>query len=336
MNIYCSSDSSTITGSGKYTIDYAKHMVTLCDGWVLYGDLTNNKVQAVNALYQVVGTNYQLTAVPGDMAFDPSTGFLYVALNGASFLAKVDLNSGTVTNITLPAAAIHLAAAATGHVFASLSTSYNWPNETICYVDGNAGSIAGSVTINSFNSNAYMACNSAGTTLYVGADGCSGCTQYEYSFNTSTYALTQLFTNGGTVTSNGEEMDISPDNNHVAWVNGGGNGSGYTIFDMSGSNITTTFGSWSTGAYPISAGFSPDSANVATTNGPDLQVFSVLTHASSKTTWTNASAGSGGVPYNIYELKVVRFSRGGGYVFGLDVPTYVTPASSTIDWESFP
>lgn len=336
MNIYCSSETGTKTGNGKYGIDYASSMVPLCDGWILYGDLTNNKIQAVNAVYGVVGPSYQLSAVPGDLAYDPTTGFLYAALNGASFLAKVDLNTGIVTNITLPAEGIHLAAANNGYVFVSLTTNYDWPDEVICYVNGNTGAVVAPVTINSFNSNAYMVCSSAGTTLYVGADGCGNCTTYQFGFNTGTYALTQQYTASGTYTTNGEDMQISPDGNHLAWVNGGGNGSGYTIFDIFTSDINNTYGSWNTGAYPRSAGFSPDSANVATSNDADLQVFSVGTHTASKATWVGASAGSGGTPYNIYELEKVRFSKGGGYVFGLDVPTYTTPAPSTIVWESFP
>ena len=336
MNIYCTSETSAVTGSGKYSIHYATQIVPLCSGWVLYGDLTNNKIQAVNAVYGVVGNSYQLSATPGDLAYDPTTGFLYAALSGASFVAKVDLNTGTVTNITLPAQGVHLAAANNGYLFVSLTTNYNWPGEVISYVNGNTNTALGAVTIASFNSNAYIACTSAGTTLYVGADGCSNCTTYQYAFNTSTYTLTQQYTASGTYTTNGKDMSVSPDQNHLVWVNGGGNGNGYTIFDIFTTDINNTYGAFSTGYYPTSGGFSPDSANIATTNDADLQVFSVSTHAFSKAAWVGASAGSGGTPYNIYNLEKTRFSRGGGYVFGLDVPTYTTPANSTIDWESFP
>ncbi len=337
MNINCSADSiSPAASTGKYGIDYATSIVPLCDGWVLYGDLTNNKIQAVNAVYGVVGNSYQLSATPGDLAYDPSTGFLYAILTSASFVAKINLNNGTVTNIPLPAQGVHLAAASNGYLFVSMDSSYMWPNEQISYINATSGSVLGTVSIASFNSDAYLACNSAGTTLYVGAGGCSGCTVYQYAFNTSTYALTQQYSITGTFTSNGEEMTLSPDQNHVVWVNGGGNGSGYTIYDLFSSDINNSYGSFNTGPYPISAGFSPDSNNITTTNGADLQVFGVSTHAASKTTWTGASAGSGGVPYNIYELERTRFSKGGNLVYGLDAPTYTTPAPSTIIWETFP
>jgi hypothetical protein len=340
MNISCTTETSTITGSGKYGIDYASYIVPLCNGWILYGDLTNNKVQAVNVLYGVVGNSYQLGAVPGDLAYDATTGFLYATLSGASSLAEINLNNGVVTNIPLAAPAIHLAAASNGYVFASLSTNYNSPNEAICYINGNTGTVLGTASVASFNANAYIACNSAGTTLYVGADGCSNCTTYQFLFNTSTYTLTTQYTASGTYTTNGEEMDISPDGNHLAWVNGGGNGvaapNNYSILDLYTTNINNSYGDWVTKPYPTSAGFDPFSSNITTTNDADLQVWSVSTHAVSKATWVGASAGSGGTPYNIYELKRVRFSRGGGYVFGLDEPTYTTPAPSTIVWESFP
>ncbi len=337
MNIYCSSETAPLkTGSGSYGIHYATQMIPLCDGWMLYGDLTTNKIQAVNALYGIVGSSYQLSAVPGELAYDPTTGFLYAVLTGASFVAKVDLNNGTVTNIMLPAEGVHLAAANNGRFFVTLTTNYNWPNEYISYIDGNSNTVLSSFSMGSFNADAYIACSSAGTTLYVGADGCSNCTTYQFAFNTGTYALSTQFTASGTYTSNGEDMSISPDQNHLVWVNGGGNGGGYTIFDIFTTNINNTYGSFATGAYPTSAGFSPDSANIAATNGSDLQVFSVTTHAASKSTWVGAAPGVTCCPTNIYDLLKTRFSKGGGYVFGLDVPTYSNPAPSTIVWESFP
>jgi len=328
-----------MTGSGKYGIQYASQIVPLCDGWILYGDLTSSRIRAVNAVQGVIGNSYQLTAVPGEMAYDPTRGYLFVILEGASFLAKVDLNTGVVTNILLPAEGVHLAVASNGFLFVSLTENYTWPNETICYIDGTAGTVLGNVSIASYNANAFLACNSAGTTLYVGAEGCSNCTTYQYAFNTATYTLTQQYAASGTYTTNGQDLVLSPDGDHLAWVNGGGNGGSpvYTIFDLFASNINNSYGSWNTGAYPRSAGFSPDSANIGTTNGNDLQVFSVITHSASKPTWFNASAGGvPGPPYNIYDMTRVRFSRGGGYVFGLDEPTYTTPAPATIVWESFP
>ena len=336
MNPSGTTDVVSKTGNGKFGIDYATNIIPLNNGWILYGDFTNNKIQSVNIFYGILGSSYQLSATPGDLAYDATNGFLYAALSGATSLAKVNLNTGVVTTISLPSQAVHLAATNTGYVFASLSN--NSP-QTICYINGSTGTIVASPTITDFGLNVYLACNSAGTTVFFGCDGGSGCSTYQYLFNTSTYALTQQYSVFG-YAENGEEMDISPDNNHLAFVNGGGNGgtgtNTYSIFDLSTSNINSSNGSWLTGAYPTSAGFSPDSANVATTNDSALQVFSVGTHSSSKTTWTGASAGSVSNPTNIYELKRVCFSRGGAYVFGLDVPTYTMPAPSTIVWETFP
>ncbi len=79
-------------------------------------------------------------------------------------------------------------------------------------------------------------------------------TTYEYLFNTSTYTLTQLYTGPGTYTFNGEEMDLSPDGNHLAWVNGGGNrATSPKIFhlDLMASNINNHY-RFVTSAYPYS------------------------------------------------------------------------------------
>jgi hypothetical protein len=340
MLINCSTDYITNPSvtSGKYGIHYATHIIPLCSGWVLYADTQNNKIQAVNAMYQTIGSSYALNAPPGEMAYDSTTGLLYVTLSGSSYLAVVNLNTSAVNYVLMQAPAIHVAATSNGYVFASLDvTVVNWPTEYISYINGSTASVVGTVSMTSFGNNAYMACSSAGTTLFVGADGCGNCTTYEYLFNTSTYTLTQLYTGPGTYTSNGEEMDLSPDGNHLAWVNGGGNGltspNNYSILDLMASNINNNYGFWVTGAYPYSAGFDPSTTNIATTNGVNLQVWGVSSHSISKATWINASAGNLGTVN--YTLTRTRFSAGGNIIYGLDVPSG-TSYPATLLWETFP
>ncbi len=333
MSVICSTDYINYPSvtSGKFGINYATTMVPLCSGWMLYGDVNNNKIQAVNAMYQTIGTSYSLSAAPGDMALDSTNGLLYVAMPGYPYLGIVNLNTSVVSYVLLAGPAVHLAATNTGYVFASLSQVVNPGTEYIDYINGMTASYVAGVTVTFFGNNAFLACNSAGTTLIVGADGCGNCSTYEYSFNTGTYASALLYTGPGAYTTNGQEMEMSADGNHLAWVNGGGNGvaapNNYSILDLSVSNITNNTGFWTTAPYPRSAGFSPNSANIVTTNGTDLQCWGVASHFISKATWFGASAAG--------NLRRTRFSGGGNIILGLDVPgSSSTP--TTILWETFP
>ena len=320
--------------TGKFGINNATALVPLCDGWVLYNDRTTNKIQAANVIDKYLGTSYALTARPDDLAYDPSTGLLYATLDtgvsgGVSAIAVINLNTSVVSYIPLPASGWRIAAANGGRAFITLDSSYHWPDETILYVNGSAGTTLASMAVTDFNGNAIVACNSAGTTVYVGAIGGSGYPTKQYSFNTSTYAFTLQQSVLGYDT-NGQEMRLSPDGNHLVFVNGGGNGGGYSIYDLDPTNITNNFSGWNTGAYPQGAAFSPDSANFATSNGSDLLVFGVTSHASSKAAWVGANGGG------IDNISRTAFSTGGGFVYGLVTDFGSTTAPATIVWETFP
>jgi len=340
MDAGCSTDSfiGTAPPSGKYGVDYATDYVPLCNGWVVYGDLTNNKIQAVNAVYRTVGTSYPLGYAPADMAYDPVNQYLWIILKSQSSVARVNLATGSVALIALPGVGVHVAATENGYAFVALH--YTYPNTTtISYLNGTSASIAVNFSIGYFGE-ALIACDSTGTAFYVAPDITIGGYTEAWAFNTSTYTATLTASVDG-YSANGKELELSPDGNHLAFVCGGGNTSGinpiYSIFDLTASNISAYSGSWFTGKYPLSADFSPDSKNITTTNGSDLQVFGVSSHAASKTTWVGATAGIvNGPPYNTYELTRTRFSQGGWIVYGLDIPTYNTPAPSTIVWETFP
>lgn len=58
---------------------------------------------------------------------------------------------------------------------------------------------------------------------------------------------------------NGKYLVVSPDNKHLIFATGAGNGDGYNMHDFDTSRITTHNGKWNCGAYPIYAAFSADS-----------------------------------------------------------------------------
>ncbi len=63
----------------------------------------------------------------------------------------------------------------------------------------------------------------------------------KYSVNGDTLVLEQKVRSG----SNPQKINISPDGLHIVLPCGGGNGSGYTIYDYDATDLTNFFGEWS-------------------------------------------------------------------------------------------
>ncbi len=308
--------------TGSYGIPNSASIIPLCSGWIIYANRVSNTVSEVNVVTGQTGNSYQLSATPELLIFDQADGWVYATLSGADSLAQVNLNTGNVTYISLPAPAVDGAVANSGYLFVSLDSS----TDSLMYVNGSTATTVTALSI-SIGDDSLLGYDKTGNYLYVLPAGCSGCSAVQYSFNAATTALGSPVT--GYTTGNGEEVDVSPDNNHVAFVDGGGNGSGYSIDDYNSSNIQSSSGSWNTGAYPNSAGFSPNSQELVATNDTDLEVFSVATHAVTES-WQGFTQAS------YYWMTEARFSRGGGMFFGLEVDSISSSAASTVVWGLFP
>ncbi|HJT24296.1 MAG TPA: hypothetical protein VJ873_06945 [bacterium] len=323
VNIYCNSDNTSgMPVTGKFGINNTQSIVPLCNGWVLYGDRVNNQIVLVNVVTGVTGNTYQLSAQPGDLAYDSVNGILYATLASATSLAKVNLNNGQVSYINgLPYSADRLCIGPNGIVFTIVGV---WASQELSIVNGAAGTVISSSPAPDVSFPVY---NFSTNEFFLGVQGTSPSALYRYSFNTSTYVLTQLQSRND-VGSNGEDIAISPDDAHLAFPVGSGN-NGYVITDFDPSDITTTYGSWNTGPYPVSADFSPNSQQVVTTNDNDVIIYNVATHAVSKQ-WLGVNTGA------YYQMTRARFSRGGGMVFGLDTYLYSTTQPATIFWGLYP
>jgi hypothetical protein len=89
------------TDHGWIEVGPSQDMVPLCDGWILTGDTDENAVAAWNALDGRLGTFFPLSAAPGDLEVDPDAKRLYVALQGASAIAEIDLVTGDVVEVPI-------------------------------------------------------------------------------------------------------------------------------------------------------------------------------------------------------------------------------------------
>ncbi len=319
FNSTCSGDSTSISGSGTAVIGPSRSIVPFCDGWVLYGNRSTNQVVAYNVISLVAGPVYNMTAAPGDMAYDPSTNYLYCVLDGATVIARLDLTHGSTTNIPIGAVGNHIGLGPSGQVFVVQGA---WPTQTLAILNGPAGTV---LTTTAAPDICFPVYDPAINVLFLGVENTSPSSLTSYNYNSGTYALTQI-TQRLDVGSNGEDIALSADDNHLAFPVGSGNG-GYVIYDFDPANINTTYGSWSTGAYPYTAGFSPDSQYLATSNGASVFVYSVATHAVAKT-WPAIASLPG--------IARARFSTGGKYVYMLMGDKTSTSAPASIFWGSFP
>jgi hypothetical protein len=320
INSSCNSD----TASGvtvTRVINPSGSFVPLCNGVVLYGDRENAQIVEYNVITGTVIQTFALTGAPGDLAMDSANGYLYCTLTGADKIERVNLTTGVVTGITTTDVGDHLSTA-NGLVFVCQGV---WASQTLTIINGNAGTVLNTVSIPYVG---YPFYESSTNTLYFGVEGFSPSYLYSYTYNPGTYTITQNAVNMS-AGSNGEDLMVSPDDTHLAFSTGSGNTNPpYTIVDYPPANISGSNGSWNTGAYPSSAGFSPDSQHLVSTNGTNVFVFSTSNYTTTKT-WSNVETGVA----NIYRT---RFSQGGDYVFMLMGDPTSTTAPASIFCSNFP
>ncbi|MEK7704236.1 MAG: hypothetical protein AAB426_04700 [Myxococcota bacterium] len=96
----------------------------LCDGWVVLGDRSTNKVRVFNVLTGVTMRSWQLSSPPGEIALDVSTGALYATRAPTTGLERIDLISGARTIIDLPAGANEIIVGEPGEVFVTMDDDY--------------------------------------------------------------------------------------------------------------------------------------------------------------------------------------------------------------------
>jgi hypothetical protein len=151
----------------------------------------------------------------------------------------------------------------------------------------------------------------------VVADGSSRVGRY--SFTPATGPVLLQTASAG----NAGDLAISGDGRHIAVASGGGNGTGYTMYDFDGSNLANVRGAWAVGAYPRGAAFDASSERVLASNYDSILLFDVDTFQ---------ELGRHRPPYCSYgTLGRVAFSRGGRIAFGRQVCGF-DDDSTRIEW----
>ncbi len=77
---------------------------------------------------------------------------------------------------------------------------------------------------------------------------------------------------------NGVDMTLSGDGRHLSYITEGGNGPGYTVYDVNPQNLTQIQGKWDSPDEPLLAAFSEDSRFIAIKEKSGIRLFSVDTY----------------------------------------------------------
>lgn len=310
LNPLCTIDNVPTKQEGMLTTDTASDIVPLCDGWILLGSTKANEVQLLNAISGQVLKTYQLPGPPGDLELDTTTGMLLVTLDGQAELVKINLKSGKQLKNALTHPALSVAVGPGGYLFVTLedtpSTTIDRPLVTI--------SPSGVVIPATKKVFQLLAFDSTRGHLIAGQKGLSPSSLALYKVSSSTPPVPTLL-NSLAVGSNGLELALSPNNDHLALVCGGGNTGfslpPYSLADFHADDPGKLYGSWLLGAYPQSAAFGPLSQKLVATNRKNIFVFSVANHSVLATkTPSDASCGSS------ISIQRAAYSRGGKLFFG--------------------
>jgi len=293
-NLMNNLDQNFITG---YTIT---DMIPLSDGWIIIGDASDCQITILNALTGEVGKSYQLSTTPASLDFDFDNGIIVATQEADSKIAKINLYNDVISYIDTSVKNSEIIFGENGVVFA-----YSSSNTLISVIDIQSNLEVSSCSITS-DSIGFLVYDKNKNNLLLGVEGLSPSSLYRYIYDEISHSLTfaQCVWDFG---STGQDLAISNDGNHVAFCCGGGNGNGYTIFDINSSDIDIIdiFGEWNTGAYPNSADFSHDNNYIVTYNFSDIQLFSVNTHEFIRNIGSRVNT-------NNY---LVRISRGDKIVF---------------------
>ncbi|MGZ5023910.1 MAG: hypothetical protein ACXWBS_03505 [Chthoniobacterales bacterium] len=147
-------------------------------------------------------------------------------------------------------------------------------------------------------------------TLFFGNVGLSPSTLKKYDVSTPTPALIQT---GGNTGSNGESLSVSHNGQLLVYPNGGGNGGGYTTYEIPTTNLTSINGSFNVGAYPTASTFSNDDTLLyhGTSSQSAVKVFDTKFFTLLGTFPLGNSPGSTGG----YDSKDLAVDRSGRWLF---------------------
>lgn len=281
-------------------------LVPLCSGWVIVTDTNEDKVNIEWVFGNRKGATYSLPANPGHMMLDDENKVLYVSLN-SNDVAAIDLVSNAINLFSADGVITDMALGPANSLLVMTTSS------TMAF-DRTSGTALGSWDIDG----SMIVFNPERNEIISAVQGNSPSSVYRYSFDLTLGAT--LLESSRSLGSNGQDLELSGDNQHLVFTAGSGNGSGYTIYDLDPSNLTNWYGEWESGAYPQSAAFSLNSDVLVTKNHANLLVYSTADYTLINSAEISSNANR------------VEVSRGNQIAYALFGDSLRDPTIGSIEW----
>ena len=291
--------------------------IELSSGWIIAAD-TKNVIKIVNALTGDIASEYQLSAAPNKLSYDSEGNRIVASLEAANKIAVIDIGKNSLYYIDT----LHnFKGIVYGEKNIAFAITGSWPNGYIGVID-----IEQKEVLNYYYVDVYggglIEYDKNNNNLFYADRGLSPSSLARWSFDENTKVLKveqDIWNMGG----NGIDMSISNDRKHLVFCTGGGNGEGYSIFDVDTTDISKKFGEFKVGAYPTSGAFSHDGKYFMASNGSNLLFFDAQSYYTIKTTIKSAASAG--------DYDKVLFSRGDKLIFdvvGGSIYYYKSPLSS--------
>ncbi|HXK17308.1 MAG TPA: hypothetical protein VNG33_05890 [Polyangiaceae bacterium] len=269
--ILCTTNQALPT-SGTWPITGTNTVVALSDTTVLVGNQLNNRLDVLDLCNDKTRWSWQLPASPGRSVFDRARRVLYVALAGATSIAKVSLDSARVQFIDVPAPAIALALGNDAMVFARLDDRLGL-DAPISIIDGTSRNVLATKRV---KLDAFIAFHRASNRLLSGSAN-GGIKAFDYA------AQTMQFTEAESSPKTSYpcfDLALSPDQNHLFFACS----SGVTPTppaqgaDFNPVNLASPFGIYDNTTSTAAATYSPGGARLFVSTAGSVVELDVKTH----------------------------------------------------------
>lgn len=246
----------------------------LAGSLVVVANAVNNTVVLLDADSGSHLATTLLPSTPVSMAVDVLAATFWVVPTAGAFLMHGGIRAGGhATKVPLPCSPTSVALG-TSLVFAACSGF-------VVALSATSGRVLSTMASPAIS--APLVASVSDSQLVVAGLGLGGC-MWSMDVSVSTSGSVSMVVSG-TVQEceNVEDLVMSPDGNHVAFINGGGNcaATGLSACDFNANNVSGVLGAWVTGDMPTAGSFSPDSSLVAiitSTGEPTMQLFGTQRH----------------------------------------------------------
>jgi len=286
---------------GSYSLGTTGNYHAISAENVFVADQDLNQIINFDAISETEIKTYALTAKPNLLIYVEAARSLYVGLEAASKMVKINIDTDEQVSIDIAGPAQWITAH-DNRVYYTVDAGF-YRSSLHSFGDNNISKTHGIMDGSLFE------INPVSKEVVAVAQGVSPATVYRYSLP-DTEAMSEL-QSSRSLGSNANGIAISDDGIQLAIASGSGNGAGYTIHDLVASDLTVSNGAWDTGAYPSSADFNSTGTLFTATNYDSLIVFDAKTHVAVNEHIPNENT----CGLNYYNVDKASFSDDDQFVF---------------------